>query len=62
MALLPVHPGGGIQGAFPPWRLLVVINDNNNNKHTCCIFHPPLHRPWASVHAARLPLWQLGGI
>ena len=31
VALLPVHPGGGIQGAFPPWRPLVVINDNNNN-------------------------------
>ena len=30
-ALLPIHPGGGIQGAFPPWRPLVVINDNNNN-------------------------------
>ena len=31
VALLPVHHGGGIQGAFPPWRPLVVINDNNNN-------------------------------
>ena len=28
-ALLPVHRGGGIRGAFPPWRPLVVINDNN---------------------------------
>ena len=34
MALLPVHPGGGIQGAFPPWRPLVVINDNNNNNNS----------------------------
>ena len=30
VALLPVHPGGGNQGAFPPWGPLVVINDNNN--------------------------------
>ena len=34
-ALLPVHPGGGIQGAFPLWRPLVVIS-NNNNKHPFC--------------------------
>ena len=30
-ALLLVHPSGGIQGASPPWRPLVVINLNNKN-------------------------------
>ena len=32
-ALLPVHPGGGIQGAFPLWRPPVVISNNNNNNN-----------------------------
>ena len=36
VALLPAHPSGGIQGAFPPWRPSVVIISNNNNNPTAC--------------------------
>ena len=54
VALLPVHPGGGIQGAFPPWRPLVVTNDNNNRQ--------ALHaRKWLPPYAA-MPLIIAGNL
>ena len=54
-ALLPVHPGGGTQGAFPLWRPPVVISNNNNNNTAAGAS--------SARTAARLPQWgDLGGL